>query len=59
MQYQNSLPALVRAITTLRITQEIIPVSSLRKKLSVNSSLYEQDILAAYSVGRIHNNIYR
>ena len=59
MQYQNSLSAVVRAITTLRITQEIIPVSSLRKKLSVNGSLYENDILAAYSLGRIHNNIYR
>ena len=59
MQYQNSLSAVVRAITTPRITPEIIPVSSLRKTLSVNGSVYENDILAAYSLGRIHHNIYR
>ena len=59
IQYQNSLSAVVRAITTRRITPEIIPVSSLRKKLAVPGSLYENDILAAYSLGRIHHNIYR
>ena len=31
----------------------------MHKKLSVNGSLYENDILAAYSLGRIHHNIYR
>ena len=30
----------------------------MRKKLSVNGSLYENDILAPYSLGRIHHNIY-
>ena len=59
MQYQNSLSAVVRAITKRRITPEIISVNSLLKKLSVNGSLYENDILAAYSLGRIHHNIYR
>ena len=59
MQYQNSLSRVVHAITTRRITPEIIPVSSLRNKLSVPGSLYETDILAAYSLGRIHHNIYR
>ena len=59
MQYQNSVSAVVRAITTRRITPEIIPVSSLRLKLSVNGSLSENNILAAYSLGRIHHNIYR
>ena len=59
MQYQNSLSAVVRAITSRRITPEKISVSSLRKKLSVNGSLYKNDILAAYSLGRIHHNIYR
>ena len=59
MQYQNSLSAVVHAITTRRITPEIIPVSSLRRKLSIPGSLYENDILSAYSLGRIHHNIYR
>ena len=59
MQYQNSLSAVVRAITSRRITPEIIFVSSLRNKLSVNGYLYENDIFAAYSLGRIHYNIYR
>ena len=59
MQSKNLLSSVVCAIITRRITPEIIPVSSLRKKLTVNKSLYEKDILAAYSLGRIHNNIYR
>ena len=59
MQNQNSLSAVVPAITLRRITPETIPVSSLRTKLSVNGSLYENDILAAYSLGRILHNIYR
>ena len=58
MQYQSSSSAVVRAITTRRIIPEISPVSSLRKKLSLNGSLYENDILAAYSHGRIYHNIY-
>ena len=59
MHYQNILSAVVCAITTRRITLEIIPVSSLRKKLSVNGFLYKNDILAAYSFNRINHNIYR
>jgi hypothetical protein len=31
----------------------------LRSSLEVNDSLYSRDILSAYSLGRIHNNIYR
>ena len=58
MQYQNSLSAVVRAITSRRITPEIIFVSSLGKKLLVNGSLYENYILAAYFLGKIHHNIY-
>ena len=57
MQYQNLLSAVVRAITTRRIILEIIPLSSMSKKLTVNGSLYEDDILDAYSLGRIYHNI--
>ena len=59
IKYQHSLSAEVSAITTRRITPEIIPDSALLKKLLVNGSLYENDILAAYFLGRIHQNIYR
>ena len=34
-------------------------MSSLRKGLKINSTLFENDILTAYSLGRIHHNIYR
>ena len=54
MQYQNSLSAVVRAITTRIITPEIILLSSLRKMLFVNGSLYENNILATDSFRKIH-----
>lgn len=56
--YQNSLSKLVSAITSRKINPEIVSVSSLRKYLNINNSLYEHDILTAYSLGRIHHNIY-
>ena len=59
LQYKNSLSTVVNAITTRRVNPEIIPISSLRKSLNLNGTLYEKDILTAYSLGRIHNNIYR
>ena len=59
LQYRSSLSTVVTAITTRRITPEIIPVSSLRKYLKMNGTLFEHDILTAYSVGRIHHTIYR
>ena len=34
-------------------------MSSLRKSLKINNTLFEHDILTAYSLGRIHHNIYR
>ena len=34
-------------------------MSPLRKSLKINSTLFENDILTAYSLSRIHNNIYR
>ena len=57
-QYRKSLSAVVSAITTRRITPEILPVSSLRKSLKIKNTLFEHDILTAYSLGRIHHNIY-
>ena len=59
LQYRTLLSAVVTAITTRRITPEILPVSSLRKGLKINSTLFENDILTAYSLSRIHHNIYR
>ena len=59
LQYRTSLSAVVTAITTRRITPEILPVSSLRKSLKINNTLFVNDILTAYSLGRIHHNIYR
>ena len=59
LQYRTSLSAVVTAITTRRITPEILPLSSLRKSLKINNTLFENDILTAYSLGRIHHNIYR
>ena len=59
LHYSTSLSSVVTALTTRRITPEIIPVSSLRKSLNVNGTLFEKDILSAYSLGRIHHNIYR
>ena len=58
MQYQNSLSAIIRAITTCSKTPKIISVNYLSKKLSVNGILYKNDILAAYSLERIYHNIY-
>ena len=45
LQYRTSLSAVVTAITTRRITPEILPVSSLRQSLKINSTLFENDIL--------------
>ena len=59
LQYRTSLSAVVTAITTRRITPEISPVSSLRKSFKINTTLFENDILTVYSLGRIHHNIYR
>ena len=58
LQYRTSLSAVVSAITTRRITPEILPISSLRKSLKIDNTLFEHDILTAYSLGRIHHNIY-
>ena len=59
IQYHNALSTFVNAITTRRITPEIIPISSLRKSLNTNGTLFQNDILAVYSFGRIHHTIYR
>ena len=59
IQYHNALRTVVSAIKTRRITPEIIPISSLRKSLSTNQTLFQNDILASYSLGRIHHTIYR
>ena len=59
IQYHNILRTVVGAIPTRRITSEIIPISSLRKSLNTNGTLFQNDILAAYSLGRIHHTIYR
>ena len=59
LQYRTSLSEVVTAITTRRFTPDIFPVSSLRKSLNINNTLFEHDILTAYSLGRIHHNIYR
>ena len=58
-QYHNSLSAVVKAITSRKITPDIVSVNSLRSKLDIRDTIYEHDMLAAYSLGRIHNNIYR
>ena len=58
LQYRTSLSAAVTAITTRQITRKILPVSSLKKSLKINSTLFENDILTAYSLGKIHHNIY-
>ena len=58
-QYYNALSTVVSAITTRRITPEIIPISSLRNSLNTNKTLFQNDICAAYSLGRIHHIIYR
>ena len=47
------------AITTRRITPEILPVNSFRQSLNINNTLFANDILTAYSLGSIHHNIYR
>ena len=44
LQYRTRLSAVVTAITTRRITPEILPVSSLRKSLKINNTLFEHDI---------------
>ena len=59
LQYRTSLSSVVNAITTRRITPEILPISSLKNTLNINNTLFEKDILTAYSLGRIHHNIYR
>ena len=59
LQYRQSLSAIVNSLTNHRITLEIIQVRSLQKSLMTNDSLYEHDILTAYSLGRIHHKIYR
>ena len=59
LQCRQSLSAVVNSLTNHRITLEIIPVRSLRKSLMINGSVYEHDILTAYSLGRIHHKIYR
>ena len=59
IQYHNALSTVISAITTRRITPVIIPISSLRKSLNTNGSLFKTDILAAYSLGQIHHTIYR
>ena len=59
IQYHNALSTVVCAITTLRITPETILISSLRKSLNTNRILFQNDILPAYSLGRIHHTIYR
>ena len=59
IQYHNSLSTVESAITTRRITPEIFPISSLRKSLNKNRTLFQNDILAAYSLFRIHYTIYR
>ena len=59
LQYRESLSAVVNSLTNHRITPEIIAVISLRKSLIINGSLYEHDILTAYSFGTIHHKTYR
>ena len=59
IQYHNAISTVVNAITTRRITPEIILISSIRKSLNTNGTLFQNDILAAYSLGRIHHTIYR
>ena len=51
IQYHNALSTVVGAITTHRITPEIIPISSLRTSLNTNGTLFQHDVLAAYSLG--------
>ena len=58
LQYRTSLSAVVTAITTHRITPKILPVSSLRQSCKIKSTLFENNILTAYSLGRIHHIIY-
>ena len=58
-QYHNALSTVVGAITTRRITLKIIPLSSFRNSLNINGTLFQTDILSAYSLGRIHHTIYR
>ena len=57
IQYHNALSTVVGAIKTRRITPEIIPISSLRKSLNTNGTLFQHDILADYSLNRIHHTI--
>ena len=45
IQYNNALSTVVDAITTRRITPEIIPISSLRKSLNTNGTLFQHDIV--------------
>ena len=59
LQYRQSLSAVVNSYTNHRLTLEIIPVRSLRKSTMINNSLYEHDILTAYSLGKIHYKMYR
>ena len=59
IEYHNALSIVVSAIKTRRITPEIIPISSLRKNLNTNQTLFKNDILAAHSLGRIYPTIYR
>ena len=59
LQYRQSLSAVVNSLSNHRITPEIISVRSLRKSLMINNSLYQHDILTAYSLGRIDHKIYR
>ena len=59
IQYHNAVSTVVRAIATRRITPKLISISSLRKSLNTNGILFQNYILAAYSLGRIHHTIYR
>ena len=59
IQYYSSLSAVINAITTRRITPEIIPINSLKYNLHINNTIFESDILSAYTLGRIDHNIYR
>ena len=59
LQYSTSFSVVVTAITTRLITPEVLPVSLLKKCLNINNTLFDNDILTAYSLSKIHHNIYR